>query len=431
MHVTRDCEFASRQISADLLQGGAGQHATEVEPDSFSFGTTVVAVFQVGRISDGGATAIGFATSVDSGRSWRGGLLPGVTSSSPDTGSNPRASDPVVGYDATHGVWLASSLGIAPGRFQILVSRSLDGVQWGAPVVVREASSLDKEWVACDNWPSSPNHGRCYVSYLEPGNTRIVTQTSIDGGVTWGIPVQTSIQPAAGLEPNGAQPLPRPNGSLVVVYLVIGRNGPTLGDELLAARSDDGGATFGASVRVADLRWTGVPQLRAPPLPSADVGADGTLCVAWADCRLDPGCARQRILVTSSADGATWTTPAPVSPATAVGAGQFVPGLALDPATTGAAKRLAVAYYSMTSGAPLGRIDAWLVTSADAGATWTAPQRLDAQPIELRWLPFAGGLFLGDYISVSYLAGRPMPVYSLAVQPGRQRFNQAIMALVR
>src|SRR4051812_27523215 len=38
-------------------------HKTEVEPDTFANGATIVSAFQVGRVYDGGACAIGFATS--------------------------------------------------------------------------------------------------------------------------------------------------------------------------------------------------------------------------------------------------------------------------------------------------------------------------------------------------------------------------------
>src|SRR4051795_4255108 len=54
-------------------------HQTEVEPDTFAAGSTIVSAFQVGRIYDGGACAIGFATSTDNGASWLSGLLPGIT----------------------------------------------------------------------------------------------------------------------------------------------------------------------------------------------------------------------------------------------------------------------------------------------------------------------------------------------------------------
>src|SRR4051794_19346744 len=54
-------------------------HQTEVEPDSFAFGATIVAAFQVGRMYDGGSCDIGFATSSDNGATWVNGLLPGIT----------------------------------------------------------------------------------------------------------------------------------------------------------------------------------------------------------------------------------------------------------------------------------------------------------------------------------------------------------------
>src|SRR5512147_1195434 len=54
-------------------------HQANVEPDSFSNGSTIVAAYQVGRIYDGGACAIGFSTSTNNGASWTSGLLPGIT----------------------------------------------------------------------------------------------------------------------------------------------------------------------------------------------------------------------------------------------------------------------------------------------------------------------------------------------------------------
>jgi hypothetical protein len=440
--VARDCEVTSRQISTDVLSGGDGQHATEVEPDSFAFGQTIVAVFQVGRIADGGATAIGVSTSTDAGAHWRSGLLPGLTTLSPQPGPDPRASDPTVAFDSAHSVWLATALGISSTSFQVLVSRSPDGIQWSAPVVAQTgpADSLDKEWVACDNWPSSPNRGHCYLSYLEVGAKLIVTQTSTDGGVTWSSPVSTSVQPAGDVDPNGAQPLPRPDGSLAVVYAVGAAEDDEGGDgfrlaplsaAVYAAMSTDGGASFPSNVEVASLLEAPTAGLRAPALPSADVAANGRLYVSWEDCRLDPSCSRDRIVLSTSADGLTWSRPAPVGPATP-GADQVVPGLAADPASP-SGQSVAVAYNSMPADCATRPscpgIDVWLTTSTNGGASWTRPQRLDAVPMRLSWLPRAGGRFFGDYISTSFVNGRAIPVYSLAVEPFGGKLRQAIMAL--
>src|ERR687887_2924537 len=65
-------------IATDPFTNATSQHATIVEPDTFSFGSTVVAAAQFGRFFDGGASDIGFATSTDNGGSWGGGRLPGV-----------------------------------------------------------------------------------------------------------------------------------------------------------------------------------------------------------------------------------------------------------------------------------------------------------------------------------------------------------------
>src|SRR3954462_747379 len=74
-------------------------HQTEVEPDTFSNGSTIVSAFQGGRIYDGGAGAIGFATSTNNGAGWTSGLLPGITKYD-GTGRNDRATDASVAYDA-------------------------------------------------------------------------------------------------------------------------------------------------------------------------------------------------------------------------------------------------------------------------------------------------------------------------------------------
>jgi len=67
------------QISSDPYSVSPGQHATEVEPHMFANGSTLVAAFQTGRIAQGGATDIGWATSTDGGTSWSHGFLPGLT----------------------------------------------------------------------------------------------------------------------------------------------------------------------------------------------------------------------------------------------------------------------------------------------------------------------------------------------------------------
>src|SRR6266852_6145995 len=67
------------QVSTDPFTNAGSQHMTEVEPQIFANGSTIVAVFQQGRIFGGGSSDIGFATSLDGGVTWQQGSLPGLT----------------------------------------------------------------------------------------------------------------------------------------------------------------------------------------------------------------------------------------------------------------------------------------------------------------------------------------------------------------
>src|SRR5436305_13026594 len=93
-------------VSADPFTNTTSQHATELEPDTFAFGGTVVATFQVGRFFNGGASDIGFVRSGNGGASWDApGFLPGMTFTSGASSPYERVSDPSVAYDSAHGAW--------------------------------------------------------------------------------------------------------------------------------------------------------------------------------------------------------------------------------------------------------------------------------------------------------------------------------------
>src|SRR2546428_13614423 len=70
---------AVTQVSSDPFTDAQAQHRTEVEPDTFPFGNTIVSAFQTGRVSGGGSSDIGFATSTNGGATWTQGFLPGIT----------------------------------------------------------------------------------------------------------------------------------------------------------------------------------------------------------------------------------------------------------------------------------------------------------------------------------------------------------------
>src|ERR687888_241750 len=154
---------ALTQVSSDPFTNATSQHATEVEPDTFAFGNTIVSAFQVGRFFDGGASDIGFATSTNGGATWTQGFLPGLTTFSSPPGPFNRASDAAVAFDARHNVWMISSLALTDTNgvvgAAVVTSRSTNGgLTWSNPVTTATAGggTLDKNWIACDNTSTSP-----------------------------------------------------------------------------------------------------------------------------------------------------------------------------------------------------------------------------------------------------------------------------------
>jgi hypothetical protein len=427
------------RLSTDRLATVGAQHATQVEPHALAVGSTIVSVFQVGRFFDGGAAAIGFANSRDGGRSWRSGLLPSVTTSSSPAGTADRATDTAVAWDGVHGRWLAESLTLSERSTAVVVSASTDGLTWQAPVTVvthprpgqgAESTSIDKSWIACDDGAASPFRGRCYVAYTDfegPG-VSIAVQSSSDGGLTWSPATRMRV---SGDVP-GVQPVVRPNGQLVLVFL----DGPT---RLDAVRSDDGGATFTATreliARVVNFhRRHSTNLLRVFPLPAAAVDGAGSVYVAWSDCRFRRGCRANDILLThSTASG--WARPRRVPVANAgTNPDQVVPGLAIDPATAGSRARIALTFYTLRAagcGTARCRLDVRLATSATAGRSW-AVRRLDVRAMRLTWLPrTSSGRMVGDYVSSVFAGSRAVGVFALAHQPRGNRLDEAIHAAIR
>ena len=232
-------------LSSDPYTNSSSQHKTEVEPDTYSSGSTIVATFQAGRFySGGGSSNIGWATSTNQGATWKNGFLPGITIYAGETYK--RASDPAVAYDAAHSTWLISSLAMSVTNntvigAAVLVSRSTNGgLTWGKPIVVASAGPndyLDKEWIVCDETANSPYDGHCYVEWDNRNlNSRILMSTSTDGGMTWASPKSPQNQSFSAL---GGQPLVQPNGTVIVP--IYGTDLATNIDHIYAYTSTNGG----------------------------------------------------------------------------------------------------------------------------------------------------------------------------------------------
>jgi hypothetical protein len=412
------------QISSDPFTNTTSQHQTQVEPDTFSFGSTIVSAFQSGRFTDGGSSDIGWATSTDGGTTWTNGFLPGTTPYSTPTGPYARVSDPSVAYDAKHNVWLIASLPLnsSPTGVGAIVSRSTDGgMTFGNPVVVANQNGSDKSWIVCDDTATSPFYGNCYVEWDDNAVGNLIQMsTSSDGGLTWGAPMTTANR-ATGI---GGQPVVQPSGKVIVPI------DNAFETAVLAFTSTNGGASWGSTVTVSTISsHAQAGGLRSGPLPSAEIDAAGRVYVAWADCRFETGCTADDIVLSTSKNGTTWS-PVHRIPIDAVGSGvdHFLPGLAVDKSTSGMTAHLGLVYYyypNANCSSTTCQLDVGFVSSTNGGKNWSASTQL-AGPMQLSWLPNTTlGRMVGDYFSTSFVNGKAFPVLMNATAPSGTTFHES------
>ena len=421
-----------QRISTDPYGNTNSQHATEVEPGAAAVGSTIVAAYQTGRFFTYGSSDIGYATSLDGGVSWQTGFLPGTTIYALPAGSHSSISDPSVAYDARHAVWLIAAL---PVNFTsstpvtgVTASRSPDGMTWSTPVTIStpDQTTSDKNWIACDNHPSSPYYGHCYVEWdTFAGSGQIWMSTSPDGGLTWSSPARPGNETVGGI---GGQPVVAKNGTVVVPI------DDTYGQRVLAFTSQDGGATWSAPIvaaTIADHLVAG--PLRTSPLISAAIDGNGTIFVVWQDCRFRASCASNDLVIMSSTDGLSWSAPAriPIDAVTST-ADHFIPGLAVDPATGGSGAHLGLTFYGYANTQctfATCALSAYFTGSQDGGASWSAPQLL-AGPMNLSWIAQTDqGAMVGDYMATAFAAGQAVGFSALAEPMTSGRFDEGLYIL--
>jgi hypothetical protein len=289
------------QVSQDGIVDGLALHRSEVQPslaaDTTGSDKTLVGAFEVGRIFNGGSSAIGWATSKANGNGWHDGLLPltvGSNVSSTPAGVVWRAADPSAARDADHGAWLVSATGLTGtgGSLGLFVDSSTNANSWSGPVVPHAAATgdaPDNGSLTCDNWPSSKGYGTCYLAYdntaSSPAN-QLEVVTSTDGGATWSAPVSTP----DGSTGTGAVALvqpPPPSAALgsVCGRLVVSYAGSTASNGgVFSFTSDDCGATLSAHTQVLPnmtTTHTVAQTVRTGLVVSASMDGAGGIYLAW------------------------------------------------------------------------------------------------------------------------------------------------------
>jgi hypothetical protein len=274
---------------ANLQGRGQSQNETWIAADPNN-GRHLVASYNDYRRGDG---TCGVSYSLDAGRTWADATAPNGFNRGATFGGAPReyfqaGGDTSVAWDSRGNAYLSCQMfkrgnAISPDADQssalyVYRSTGTDGASWnfpGRPVAEHDDTAgvgdflLDKQLMTVDNHTGSPFRDRVYVSWTtfdSDGTAYIYAAHSADYGETFSAPVLVSGNSALcdntfGVPtPRGtcninqySQPFTAPDGTLYVVWANFNNavTGQENRNQVLLARSTDGGQTFGAPVRVA------------------------------------------------------------------------------------------------------------------------------------------------------------------------------------
>ncbi len=368
----------------------------------------LVATFQEGRFTDGGAVDCGYSISHDGGLGWTRALIPGLTTVA--GGPYHRATDPVAAIDLGGRVFLNTDTSLDDffGLAAVVVSRSTDGgATFEAPAVVFQPADgsvfPDKNWMAVNTFAGTPHVGRVLVTWTLFGNTSaspIYRSYSDDHGLTWSAAAPIH---ATSTSAQGSQPMFLPDGRVAIVYWnfagsgFTGGDAPTSSEEIDLVLSSNGGATFGPPTRVTTVARYDQPSIRNGVfLPSATT--DRTTGDIYVVYQGRDSLGMPRIFFTKSKNtGASWSAPLAITDNP--GTGVFNPAIAASP--DGA--RLTASFYDQRdSGGNTTLCNLYLAQSFDGGVTWQPNLRLTSVTTDASLAPLTDqGYMLGDYLGIA------------------------------
>jgi hypothetical protein len=343
----------------------------------------------------------GFFTSFDGGANWIDGQIP--------VRSGNGAGDPSPAFDARHDTVLMAQLENTGGQGapfvsqgDVSVSRSLDGGRnWTEPVTVmrgqgagigpaNRAKFFDKEYVTCDNWPTSQWYGTCHLvavlfvnalqgAYAESG---VVYSRSLDGGATWSDPVEISgSHPSCTFQETGggtdcdedqfAYPEVAPDGDVYVHFLNFQNDAAFEVDfdfdaQIMVVKSTNGGQTWSSPVQVVQLE-DGLSDMPYSVIFRQTIWGHQIRWASAGNITADPTNANHITIV--FADRGT------ANPNATEGCFFDLPG---DPPT-----------YDPCDAGPGADTNVYRVDSIDGGMTWGPRTLVDAAGGRHQWFPWA------------------------------------------
>jgi hypothetical protein len=375
----------------------------------------LVGTYQQDRWSSLASQGVLTVTSFDGGRTWRRSSA-SVSECTGGPTSLKRATDSWTSISPDGTAYLAT-LSMTGGFFEpgsqhaIQVTRSgSGGLTWANPVTLTQDGGLtvfnDLPAVTAD--PADARFVYVVWTRIEllggqdfAGVTYLARST--DGGRTWD---QRPIHdPGRNNQTVANKIVVRPDGTLVNVFTrFVGTQ------DIRAITSADHGRTWSAPVHVADLAKVGAkdPETGTPIRDGSDfaqVAADdrGNVHIAWQDSRFHGG-QQDGIVMSTSADGRTWTPPAAVSSGPA-----FSPALAVQRDGT-----VGVTYYDLrhnTSDPATLPTSYWLTTPHNGREQRIATFDIASAPRVDRPVP---SYYLGDYHGLVASGNRFVPLFPMA-----------------
>jgi hypothetical protein len=249
---------------------------------------------------------------------------------------------------------------------------------------------------------------------------------SANGGRTWRAPEPTA-DDAQGF---AGQPLVQPDGRVVVPYLSPGFN-----SVIASFVSANGGASWSRPHVVSAVDMAAdAGSIRNQPLPSAQEDASGQVYVVWKDCRFRARCRSNDIVLSTSANGTTWTpvVRVPIGKVTD-DADHMIPAIGIQPGTSGSRAKMAIYYYYYPSNAcdlKTCRLDVGYVSSVNGGKTWSAPIQVGGPTLLGRIAPTSQGRMVGDYIGTAVASRRAFALIAVGLPAASHKeFNEPMVVV--
>jgi hypothetical protein len=282
-----------------------------------------------------------------------------------------------------------------------------NGTSWSSRITI-QAGSVDKNFAASDDVPSSTYYGRSYCvwSNFALGSPPIMIGYTTNSGVSWTGVMQVN-SPPGGHYSQGVDVAIGPAGQVYLCWAAPTSSSPFTEDYLGFARSTTGGTSWTVTenaynmngIRSTGFNGWGV-RVNSFPRIAVDRSAgpySGYIYVVASDVNLAPAGTDADVVIHRSTDqGATWSAGTRVNQdAMNNGKVQFFPAIRVD--ENGGVN---VCYYDNRNYPSLGdSCETYMSRSTDGGTTWT-----DIKVSDHAWkVKGEAGLgnYMGDYIGIS------------------------------